>query len=110
MLYPPSNAAADLAIDQHTCILPLHKRTQGPITALHLFGGAWGVGREVISGAIEIDFDTARSYSLSHRCPLISAGEGNVLPPLALASFPSFVLTLWTQHGMRLLLYGHLRL
>ena len=99
MLYPPANASADLAIDKRTCISPLHKRTSGPITALHLFG-AWGgwsfagqilseLGHEVTSAAIEIDFDSARSNSLTHRCPLLTAGDDDVLPALALASFPS---------------------
>lgn len=83
---------ADLAIDRRTCVLPLCKTTQGPVPVLHLFGGSWGgwsfagqilseMGFSIISGAIEIDYATARSYAISHRM------EMN-LPPLSLLSFP----------------------
>ena len=86
-------------MDAHSCILPLRKRKTGPIPTLHLFGGAWGGwsfagqilserGVEMIAGAVELDFAAARTYAISHRCPLLTTGEDDPLPPLALHSFP----------------------
>ena len=99
LLYPPQTQRADVAVDAHSCILPLRKRKTGPIHTLHLFGGAWGgwsfagqilseIGVEMISGAVELDFAAARTYAISHRCPLLTTGEDDPLPPLALHSFP----------------------
>ena len=99
LLYPPQSQRADIAVDDRSCILPLRKGKTGPVRALHLFGGAWGgwsfagqvlseMGVEVLSGTVELDFAAARTYAISHRCPLLTTGEDDPLPPLALHSFP----------------------
>ena len=40
------------------------------------------------SRAVEIHFDAARKYAVSHRCPVLTAGEGDELLPVPLLSFP----------------------
>ena len=93
-----------LSIDDHTLALPLKKADVGAIRILHLFGGSWGgwsyaaqtlneMEVPMVSGSIEVGFKAARSYSLSHRCPLLSAEQE--LPPQALLSYPEG----WCIHG-----------
>ena len=84
--FPGPEFRGYLSIDDQTLVLPLKKRDVGPVHILHLFGCSWGgwsfatqllneMELPMVSGSIEVDFKAARSYSLSHRCPLLSAGS-----------------------------------
>ena len=102
--FPGPDTRGYLSIDNQTLVLPLKKADVGPIHILHLFGGSFGgwtfatqllneMEVDIVSGSIEVDFKAARSYALSHRCPLLSAERE--LPPMALHSFKEG----WCIHG-----------